>query len=60
MPGLLIVAYDAAGGFFGLDVGRFGQSGHVHWDQPLAELDNGTQILNTDGRVLLFTAASLQ
>lgn len=34
--------------------------GHVHWDQPLAELDNGTQILNTDGRVLLFTAASLQ
>jgi Icc-related predicted phosphoesterase len=34
--------------------------GHVHWDQPMAELDNGTQILNTDGRVLLFTAASLQ
>ena len=34
-------------------------SGHVHWNQPLAELDNGVQLLNTDGRVLVFTAASL-
>ncbi|MEK3793888.1 metallophosphoesterase [Paenibacillus sp. FSL R7-0204] len=34
-------------------------SGHVHWNQPLAELDNGVQLLNTDGRVLVFTAAGL-
>ncbi|WP_342481813.1 DUF2625 family protein [Paenibacillus sp. FSL L8-0340] len=34
LPGLLIVAYDAAGGFFGLDVGRFGQSGHVYYFAP--------------------------
>ncbi|MEK5032584.1 metallophosphoesterase [Paenibacillus sp. FSL R7-0302] len=32
--------------------------GHIHWHQPLAELGNGTQVLNTDGRVLIFTAAS--
>lgn len=32
-------------------------SGHVHWSQPLAELANGVQLLNTDGRVLVFTPA---
>lgn len=32
-------------------------SGHVHWNQPLAELANGVQLLNTDGRVLVFTPA---
>ncbi|WP_340023227.1 hypothetical protein MHI24_30115 [Paenibacillus sp. FSL K6-1096] len=32
-------------------------SGHVHWNRPLAELANGVQLLNTDGRVLVFTAA---
>ncbi|NQX44010.1 DUF2625 family protein [Paenibacillus tritici] len=34
MPGMLIVAYDAAGGFFGLDTGRFGQSGHIYYYAP--------------------------
>lgn len=33
--------------------------GHVHWDRPMAELDNGTQVINTDGRVLVFAAAEL-
>lgn len=33
--------------------------GHVHWEQSLAELENGTQVLNVDGRVLVFTEASL-
>ncbi|AWB43635.1 hypothetical protein DCC85_04950 [Paenibacillus sp. CAA11] len=27
--------------------------GHVHWGQPLVELDNRTQILNADGRVFI-------
>ncbi|WP_334075819.1 metallophosphoesterase family protein [Paenibacillus sp. A14] len=31
--------------------------GHVHWERPLAELGNGTQVINADGRVLVFTAA---
>ncbi|GIO87822.1 hypothetical protein J25TS5_47540 [Paenibacillus faecis] len=31
--------------------------GHVHWARPLAELGNGTQVINTDGRELVFTAA---
>ncbi|WP_339224741.1 DUF2625 family protein [Paenibacillus sp. FSL H8-0332] len=34
MPGMLIVAYDAAGGFFGLDTGRFGQTGHIYYYAP--------------------------
>jgi len=34
--------------------------GHVHWDRPMAELDNGTQVINTDGRVLVFAAADLK
>ncbi|MDK8180321.1 metallophosphoesterase [Paenibacillus sp. UMB4589-SE434] len=33
--------------------------GHVHWDQAIAELDNGTQVINADGRVLVFTAAEM-
>jgi len=33
--------------------------GHVHWDRPMAELDNGTQVINADGRVLVFTATGL-
>lgn len=32
--------------------------GHVHWEEPLAEFENGTQILNADGRVFVFTPAS--
>ena len=27
--------------------------GHAHWDEPLAELSNGTQVLNVDCRVAL-------
>ena len=27
--------------------------GHSHWPQPLAELSNGTQVLNVDGRAVL-------
>lgn len=34
LPGMLIVAYDAAGGFFGLDVGRFGKTGHIYYFAP--------------------------
>ncbi|WP_339256264.1 DUF2625 family protein [Paenibacillus sp. FSL P2-0136] len=34
LPGMLIVAYDAAGGFFGLDTGRFGQTGHIYYYAP--------------------------
>lgn len=37
LPGMLIVAYDAAGGFFGLDAGRFGQSGHIYYYAPDAQ-----------------------
>ncbi|MFU1795993.1 hypothetical protein ACM1RC_19195 [Paenibacillus azoreducens] len=33
--------------------------GHIHWDTPLAELDDGLQILNADGRAFIFTAAAL-
>ncbi|WP_238649943.1 metallophosphoesterase family protein [Paenibacillus piscarius] len=32
-------------------------SGHVHWNRPLAELADGVQLLNSDGRVLVFTPA---
>ncbi|MEK5260969.1 MULTISPECIES: DUF2625 domain-containing protein [Paenibacillus] len=34
LGGMLIVAYDAAGGFFGLDTGKFGRSGHIHYFAP--------------------------
>ena len=29
--------------------------GHCHWDSPLHELDNGSQILNVDGRGVLLS-----
>ncbi len=31
---MLVVAYDAAGGFFALDTGRFRQTGHVYYFAP--------------------------
>ncbi|WP_411347643.1 DUF2625 family protein [Paenibacillus sp. WLX2291] len=34
IPGMLTVAYDAAGGFFALDTGRFGQTGHIYYFAP--------------------------
>ncbi len=34
LEGMLVVAYDAAGGFFALDTGRFGQTGHVYYFAP--------------------------
>lgn len=34
--------------------------GHAHWDQPLAELDNGTQILNVDCRCVIMVPASFE
>ena len=30
--------------------------GHAHWEEPLAELDNGTQVLNVDCRVAVLRA----
>ena len=33
--------------------------GHVHWDTPLVETNDGLQILNADGRAFIFTAATL-
>ncbi|MDR0267976.1 metallophosphoesterase [Paenibacillus sp.] len=33
--------------------------GHVHWDKPLFEMNDGLQILNADGRAFIFTAAAL-
>lgn len=29
--------------------------GHSHWDEPLAELKSGTQVLNVDARVVVLT-----
>ncbi|MEI7024426.1 metallophosphoesterase family protein [Paenibacillus sp. y28] len=29
--------------------------GHSHWDNPLAELANGTQVLNVDAKVCILT-----
>ncbi|MGN8227727.1 DUF2625 domain-containing protein [Paenibacillus polymyxa] len=34
LEGMLMVAYDAAGGFFGLDTGKFGRSGHIYYFAP--------------------------
>lgn len=34
VSGLLVVAYDAAGGFFALDTGRFGRTGHIYYYAP--------------------------
>lgn len=34
LEGMLVVAYDAAGGFFALDTGRFGHSGHIYYFAP--------------------------
>lgn len=34
LPGVLVVAYDAAGGFFALDTGSFGHTGHIHYFAP--------------------------
>ncbi|WP_238649942.1 DUF2625 family protein [Paenibacillus piscarius] len=44
LPGLLVVAYDAAGGFFGLDTGRFGQSGHIYYYAPDAQVWENTEL----------------
>ncbi|MEK3793889.1 DUF2625 family protein [Paenibacillus sp. FSL R7-0204] len=44
LPGVLIVAYDAAGGFFGLDTGRFGQSGHIYYYAPDAQVWETTEL----------------
>lgn len=33
--------------------------GHIHWEQGLAELDDGPQVLNADSRAYIFTAAVL-
>lgn len=33
--------------------------GHIHWEEALAELADGPQILNVDGRAYIFTAAAL-
>ncbi len=30
--------------------------GHAHWNQPFAELSNGTQVLNVDARVVILTS----
>ena len=30
--------------------------GHVHWNQPLSQLSNGTQVLNVDSRAVILTA----
>ena len=29
--------------------------GHAHWDQPLIEYENGTQVLNVDARTVILT-----
>jgi len=29
--------------------------GHVHWPEPLAEVAQGVQVLNVDGRALVLT-----
>lgn len=29
--------------------------GHVHWDEPIAELERGAQVLNVDSRVVILT-----
>ncbi|WP_322904758.1 DUF2625 family protein [Paenibacillus sp. SGZ-1009] len=34
MLGMLTVAYDAAGGFFALDGGKFGHTGHIYYFAP--------------------------
>lgn len=44
LPGVLIVAYDAAGGFFGLNTGRFGQSGHIYYYAPDAQEWESTEL----------------
>jgi 3',5'-cyclic-AMP phosphodiesterase len=33
--------------------------GHVHWQQPLAEINRSTQILNVDNRAIVLTCGSL-
>lgn len=32
--------------------------GHTHWEEPLREFDNGSQILNLEGRAILLTAVN--
>lgn len=44
LPGVLVVAYDAAGGFFALDTGRFGQSGHIYYYAPDAQEWESTEL----------------
>lgn len=30
--------------------------GHAHWNEPFAQLSNGTQVLNVDARVVILTS----
>ncbi len=30
-------------------------SGHTHWDMPLVQLSNGTQVVNADSKLFIFT-----
>ncbi|GAS83299.1 DUF2625 family protein [Paenibacillus amylolyticus] len=34
LEGMMVVAYDAAGGFFGLDTGKYGRTGQVYYFAP--------------------------
>ncbi|HBU83496.1 MAG TPA: DUF2625 domain-containing protein [Paenibacillus sp.] len=34
LEGMMVVAYDAAGGFFGMDTGKYGCTGHVYYFAP--------------------------
>lgn len=34
LEGMMVVAYDAAGGFFGLDTGKYGRTGHIYYFAP--------------------------
>ncbi|WP_434749964.1 DUF2625 family protein [Paenibacillus amylolyticus] len=34
LPGMMVVAYDVAGGFFALDTGKFGGTGQIHYFAP--------------------------
>lgn len=34
LEGMMVVAYDAAGGFFGMDTGKYGRTGQVYYFAP--------------------------
>ncbi|CAI6076062.1 hypothetical protein PAECIP112173_02406 [Paenibacillus sp. JJ-100] len=34
LPGMMVIAYDVAGGFFALDTGKYGGTGQVHYYAP--------------------------